>query len=166
MTTGPAYEHYWDGISELKQKVFHSMAKTYSKLEQGRISASLFHLRPEIPVPDHELTIRDIYFHQRWAERDQNHLELLVPALRQTGAGLALLDSSSVKVLCGFHLGSYRLIVPYTLSRGMKVSMLIDKRVAEKQASDFYRLVGEFCTALHIPQASFRIRDTSSRTYC
>ncbi len=157
-----AKEKYQNTVEELHRKIFDDRTLAYSKYDTGRTSASLFHLRPEIAIAQHSHILRQIFFNQRRAHADQYHLDLLIPNVSVEGEGAATLFSGLPTIMCSFHYGAYRLVLPYALSRGLKISMLIDHRVAKDQGRDFQEILSTFCAARNLPNANVRIRDTAN----
>jgi hypothetical protein len=162
MNTG-LQEKYETKISQLRRDIVELHIDTrYSTLQKARASASLFHLLPNIDVEDHPQTLRKIDFYQCWAAQDQFHLDLLAPSTELTGEGRDRVICDAPKIICAFHYGSNRLILPLLLRSGQKISMLIDHRVADTQSSEFHSILHQYCATEQIPESNYKIRDTSS----
>lgn len=159
-----AKDNYRNAVEDLRRQVFEDQSAAYSKYDAGRTSASLFHLCPHLDTAEHPRLLRYIYFNQRRAHLDQYHLELLVPNVSVEGDGAQALFSGQPSIVCSYHYGAYRLVLPYLLSRGLKISMLIDHRVADAQGKDFDAILGAFCATRGLPSENFRIRDTANPT--
>jgi hypothetical protein len=156
-------EKYETKISQLRRDIVELCVDTrYSTLQKARASASLFHLLPNIAVEHHPETLRRIDFYQCWAAQDQLHLDLLLPHTELAGDGLDCVISGVPKIICAFHYGSYRLILPLLLRSELKISMLIDHRVADTQSSEFHSILHQYCATEQIPESNYKIRDTSS----
>jgi KDO2-lipid IV(A) lauroyltransferase len=64
-------------------------------------------------------------------------------------------------IFCSYHMGSYRLVVHYLISIGVKLTLLIDQNVSRDQADDFHRVTAEV-QRLHGLTDGFRIIDTAA----
>jgi KDO2-lipid IV(A) lauroyltransferase len=156
----PQHE-YVQAVAQLRASILGDQSQAYTPVETARTSANLFHLRPEIPVDLHADLTRRIYFHQRRAHLDQFFLDALVPGVHEIGPQVTIPLSGSPAIVCTYHYGPYRLLLPHLLLRGVKVSMLIDQRVADAQGGELEDILRRFCTRWNLPQENFRIRDTS-----
>lgn len=147
----------WD---EIRLKKFQ-----YNVHEEARISASLFHLRPDIDTRKHTELIQLILFNQRLASLDQRFLNLLIPNLHVENmerASEILECGGDTPVVCCYHYGSYRLLCPFLLARGMKISMLIDHHVERMQGRVFSEVLATFCRERGIDPTNYRIRNTAN----
>lgn len=117
---------------------------------------------PHIAVSKHNDLIRSIYFHQRWAIHDQYYLDLLTAGIEIEGTSQDWNEfREKPAIFCSFHIGSYRLILPYLLKHGIKVTLLIDEHVAKAQSEKFRELLNEVCDANKLTTDCVTIRDTS-----
>lgn len=155
-------EKYQIAVADLRRKIIDERSSAYDKYDTGRVSASLFHLRPDISIAQHPDILPQIYFNQCCAHADQYHLDLLVPNVSAQGDGMATLFGGQPSIVCAFHYGAFRLVLPFALSRGLKISMLIDHRVAEAQGKDFKNILQQFCSDRNLPETNVRIRDTAN----
>jgi len=132
----------------------------YGGLEQARISSSLFHLLPELPIEAHDALIADILLHQHLAAAEPQHWAEIYPGLQAEGPGLALARGAEPAIFCSFHYGSYRLVLPWLLETKGAVTMLIDRSVAAGQGEGFQQKVAEFAR-VRGNAGDLIIRDTS-----
>jgi hypothetical protein len=157
---------YRQTVEKIRASIFAEnslLSQNFEETVASKISASLFNLLPQIPVSEHEELIRSIYFHQRWSVLDQYNLDLLVNGVVTEGVKPEWTEFKEKPVIfCTFHIGSYRLILPYLMQRGIKITILIDEQVASMQSEKFVELLREFREANNLSEDSFIIRDTSS----
>jgi hypothetical protein len=161
-TPCPTERAYREAVCALRQSCFsEAPEKAYSGIERAKISGALYHLLPSMAVEEHPELLRRIYFNQRQAVLDQSYLSLLVDRL---GPVDTVVSTQAVQqaVFGSFHLGAYRLLVPWLLSQGLKVSLLVDRHVADLQRDVFVELLHAFCHTRGIPADHVRIRDTAS----
>lgn len=155
------HHEYLQAVTQLRQSILGDPAQAHTPVEAARISANLFHLRPDLPVDSHAQITRRIYFHQRRAHLDQFHLDALVPGVHEIGPQVTIPLAGTPAIVCTYHYGAYRLVLPHLLLRRVKVAMLIDRRVADAQGAEFEGILRGFCTRWNLPQDYFRIHDTS-----
>jgi hypothetical protein len=157
-----AINHYRDEIEALR-KLVNSLKGECNKAEKamhGIISASLYNLMPTIAVERHDEVINNINFFQKWAIKDQNYVGL-IDSFQHDGPQP---DFTTIRdtptIFCSYHLGSYRLLVPYLVSQGLSITLLIDSAVARMQANDF-RSVVTAADPDAITDGRFEILDTA-----
>lgn len=153
---------YRDEIAALREKVIADNAQHAKAKMAGRgiMSASLFNLLPGIPVAQHEDVIDQITFFQRWAIKDQNHLELIDDfVVEGTPPDVDALRAAPT-IFCSYHIGSYRLLVPYLVRMKLGITLLIDSAVAEMQSDDFMAVVRS-ADPRAVDEGRFEIIDTA-----
>lgn len=132
----------------------------FSPYLKARISSNLFHLLPHIDVAKHSSLTKDIYYNQQLASLDLSFWRDLLPLLVAGDNSMERIRNTQ-GVICSYHYGSYRLLAPYLIQQGIKISILIDYRVDSAQG-DLFRTVLDDCCELSGRSAGFyRMRNTS-----
>jgi KDO2-lipid IV(A) lauroyltransferase len=130
-------------------------------LERSVMSANLFHLIPNLPVSDYDKTISRITMFQKWSYLDQSYPHL-VHDVTVDGLVPNFMDIQEKPVIfCSYHLGSYRLIINYLASTGVKITLLIDENVSKAQSKDFFDVVANVQRQCDLSD-DFRIVDTAA----
>ncbi len=127
---------------------------------RGIMSASLFNLMPTIDVEQHEDVMDKISFFQRWAVKDQKHIELIEQLVFEGPQPDFGAFHTAPTIFCSYHVGSYRLLIPYLIRQGLSITMLIDSAVALQQSDDF-RAVVNCADPEAIAEGRFEILDTA-----
>ncbi|MHB8742056.1 MAG: lysophospholipid acyltransferase family protein [Sulfuricaulis sp.] len=153
---------YREAVQQMYKAIVVEGTQAYAPLDAARTSANVFHLLPQVPVDAHPELLRQIYFNQRRAHADQYHLDVLLRNVTEEGVGLSAIFGGRPSIVCAYHYGAYRLVLPHLMTRGVKVSMLIDHRVAQAQGTDFQDILGRMCAQRGLPAENFRIRDTAN----
>jgi KDO2-lipid IV(A) lauroyltransferase len=135
--------------------------QTYSKIEQIRIGVALFHLLPTVKAEDYPQFISKLHLNQRYSAMEMNYVSELAPRLDldRSVSQRAILGERGV--FCSFHAGSYRLIVPWLVSAGLKITMLIDAKVNAVIGQLIEKSAREFLTQRGMDTDRLRVRDTA-----
>ena len=134
---------------------------TYPKIEQIRIGASLFHLLPTLKAEEYPQFISKLHLHQRYSAMEMNYVAHLTPRLELDQSTSSEITADKRGVFCSFHVGSYRLVVPWLISEGHKITMLIDARVNAAIGQHIERNAYEFLTSRGMDPRRLRVRDTA-----
>lgn len=130
-------------------------------LERSVMSANLFHLMPKLDVSDYDKTIKWITMFQKWSYLDQSYPHL-VHDVTVDGLVPNFMELQDKPVIfCSYHLGSYRLIVNFLASKGVKMTLLIDENVSKAQSKDFFDVVANVQQQCNLSD-DFRIVDTAA----
>lgn len=154
---------YQNEINGLRASMQHDSDKDVSGSDLKRrtiVSASLYNLLPAVPLADHDALIKDMLFHQQWAVRDQVHLQL-VDELIADGEQHCGAAQDKPTIFCSYHLGSYRLLIPYLVSKKIKFTLLIDSAVANLQRRDFDEVARRAAQWFGAPEDCCNIIDTA-----
>ncbi|MEJ7808023.1 MAG: hypothetical protein WKG03_19130, partial [Telluria sp.] len=132
---------YQREIEGMRQMLAQSTAKKANSSDLKRrtiVAASLYNLLPSIPQSEYPRILDSLALYQEWAVRDQVHLHL-VDSLQVEGRVPAPTDQPGI--FCSYHLGSYRLLIPYLISKKLKITLLIDSDVANLQRKNFEEVI-------------------------
>jgi hypothetical protein len=149
------YHQIWNGM-------FDDLVPPINSLHAATVSASLFNLMPAIKSDDYYTAIKQIWRFETTAILDQHHASALIPYIIPEGEGLE--SNSHPVIFCSYHFGPYRLVAPYLLSKGVILTIVTDKSVAEAQGELFKELIREFCQSQDIPSDRCQWHDTSEPT--
>jgi KDO2-lipid IV(A) lauroyltransferase len=155
------YPAYRDDINGLKRSVFDGFSSNRNSSELKRriiMSASLSNLLPGIARSSHEKIIDNILFYQQWAVRDQYYAGLVDELVVE---GEVIVNAEKPTIYCSYHMGSYRLLIPYLISKHVKFTLLIDSQVAQVQGGDFAEAVRRAVARFDASADCCRIIDTS-----
>lgn len=127
---------YLEQLIETHNRIMGSDPDDYPHLANAfeLVSASLSLLHPELPPEKHIHFFREVKWHQSWAGIDQTELSLLHTTqitgnkniLEQAAAGTPF-------IFCTFHMGSYRMLNPLLIARGIPFKLVTDQDFIEKQ---------------------------------
>lgn len=123
------------------------------------VSASLYNLLPKLPVADYQAAVARIRTAERLATVDQRHFNAIIPALELTGEPVD--PAAGPAIYCSYHLGPYRVAVPYLVNCGVPLTVVTDKGVQKQQGDVFKKLMRQFCDDHEIPIENCQWRDTS-----
>ena len=110
-------------------------------------SATILKFLPEINVENHFDFYKEILYYQSKAGLEQYNNDLIKTLKINNYSNINDFKDLSVKrslVFATFHLGSYRLINHYLLNLGLKLVLIIDEAVFNKQAKDLKKLSEHF----------------------
>lgn len=161
----PPSRQYRTEVKALKKTcdaVFSGPPEQVQDLKYHLVSANLQNLIPAIAAAQHARLIREMYFFQKWAARDQ-HCTALLDTIQTEGElpDWSQCDSHPA-IFCSYHLGSYRLIIPYLVKQGIKLTLLIDANVDRRQRDDFFEVVNAARARYGIVENHFEIVNTET----
>lgn len=159
MTTVRSIRRYVRDCRALEREVWAQRQPPQAAQRLAAISANFFNLLPSLPVADHAAAAKQISITERLSLIDQRHGDALVPRIRAQGEKLDL--SGGPAVFCSYHLGPYRLAVPFLIGQGVKLTVVTDKNVVKQQGAVFEGLISQYQKDLNAPPDQCQWRDTS-----
>ncbi|MDM1452478.1 hypothetical protein HX025_03930 [Myroides odoratimimus] len=91
-------------------------------------------------VESHENFAREVKYFQSWASFDQKYVELLdtIDVVYDKNSK-ELLDNKQPTIYCTYHVGSYRILNMYLLSKQIPFVLITDNQYIEKQGDETYQ---------------------------
>ena len=123
---------------ELYKKIFEpsdEMVRKYSKI-YAFTCANLRNLMPQVPKLNYEEFFKKTLFNQQVSALEQDVPEI-INSVQLRGQYDFLLQDSSSRILCTFHLGSYRIINSILTKHNKDYAILTDSRVIKEQSQEF-----------------------------
>lgn len=154
-------EEYEAYVAALRQAVWNDNSIGFDDYTVGRISSNLLHLSPNIENSQYDALIKNIFLNQTLASYDLGCSDYLVPNIINDDQSLDYSFESSPAIICSYHYGSYRLLGPHFLKKGVKLSILIDHRVDNVKGQDFRDALDNSCRATDVPTTMYRMRNTA-----
>lgn len=127
---------------------------------QEVVLSNLYRLFPGASLAEMRQMSREAYFNQSRASIEVGYFSELVPQITLTDRS-AFPWTSSPAVFVSYHIAGYRLLPAWLLHQGLKLTIVMDKSVAEHKEEKFSGALGAFLTKAGMANDTFRFRDTS-----
>ena len=130
---------YVEWIVEARKSVFNSNVSGDEDLNRAcqMISANVGLLLPSIEHANHTRFAREVMWHQMWAARDQDEMDLIETSnIVDDDGAVGRAASGQGTIFCTFHVGSYRLLTYILGAKGVPLSVIADREFIKTQAAD------------------------------
>lgn len=153
------YQLEVEHIKKNAVKNFSEQKKNYYNVLSEIISANLYNLMPQIPIKKHQEIIKEIFIYQKWAVLDENYPQLIDNLILKGNIPQWNKLHEQPVIFSTYHVGSYRLIAPFLVKMGLKITLLIDSNVAKFQGEKFQQMVDVVRHLYHTDNDCARILD-------